>query len=237
MKNNYLIVLLIVIVVAFVLYIWKYPPQTDTKKGDVQPAKGQVDAETICMGQPEISAPTLRLDLINRMTKDYIEHQLKAIQNSGRMNDSDVDARTMWLDLKTLKRFLYYIEYHATVQNDVPITRLGIRSYYASYPIEDDWDDYDPDLMDGTDDIVPREYEKRHSLIFIPTIERGGKVYDFDPRNIDTYEHTLDQVYDHLERNSKPIMVLFGDRTTSQNHGSLFPPDPPGGEGVTFPQL
>jgi len=61
---------------------------------------------------------------------------------------------------------------------------------------------------------LPKDYEKLHTLIAIPTAEINGQNQDFDPSNTSTYDGT------------KPSGT--GMSIMAENHGRMTPPDPCG---------
>ncbi|WP_299443858.1 hypothetical protein [uncultured Aquimarina sp.] len=241
MKNRYLI-LLILTLVAFAIYVWNYPPYEFENSIDPNVKNGSTTPETVvnppqqneavCMDYLSVEPPTMHVKLIDEMTKLYKNQIGRGIKPN--------DAQAIWFDFETLKRFLYYIEYYSE-KHDIPLTDLGVRAYYANYPSMRKWDTYRRDL-----NMVPKNYEKKHTLILIPTIKRNNIDYDFNPKDRQSYYTPLNRIYSFMNEamiipnpfsqpSSLRVLGLSNDRTTSRNHGSLFPPDPSTDKGVSFP--
>jgi len=254
MKNRYLI-LLILTLLAFMIYVWKYPPlesryvkggedqvEKIITKDTIKPVK---PTEAVCMDYLSVEPPMMQIDLINQMTRHYKNQTLRQVNRTGHfLNSGKSDARAIWFDFETLKRFLYYIEHYAT-DNNVSVDNLGIRAYYANYPVSN-WNSYEPDLVDSDgNEVVSSKYAGMHTLILIPTIRRNNVDYDFNPKDHQSYGTSLNEIYRSYSMAkfipssfSQPpfrVLGLSNDRTTSRNHGSLFPPDPSNARGVSFP--
>lgn len=216
----------------------------------------------ICSNYTEIS--TLEVGLIHAMTKKYKENQLLTINDNLNnntnpyFNDPQIkadrlgDARTIWFDLETLKAFVYQIEMNAQTQEKEPIpsTDLGIRIYYASYPDTIYWGrPYNDLTMEDGSHVLPENYQRRHTVIMIPTIFRDGHNVDFDPLNPFTFTKPLSSSAIYSPLSSTQMLALTGiNKNTSnqigtqnqegqnqegQNHGGIYPP-PPGGIGLEF---
>ncbi len=240
--------------IVFGIYVYFNPPYNkSTEKVKVQSndlvnnEEKKSKIKKICINYPLSEMPKMELGLIHKMTNDYkryISNSNGLINRFGSVKKND--ARAIWFDFKTLQKFLYFVEYYAEIQN-TPIEDLGIRAYYANYPSKRHWNNY-KDLSDGENE-VPKKYEQMHTLIFIPTIKRGDFDFDFDPKNRKTYTRTIENVlgYDGVNRagffpafqesvfNDTTEVFALSTRTTSRNHGSLFPPDPISAKGVSFP--
>ncbi|PKV50788.1 hypothetical protein ATE84_2855 [Aquimarina sp. MAR_2010_214] len=216
MKNKYLVFIALTMIAceSMNIDVPDNPPETTS-----------TDSTKICFNDYDIKPSTLEIELINEMTKGYMNHQLKRINNSGR-NDNDCsypsmnDSQTIWFDFKSLKAFLYYIEQKAKESNSLIETdNLGIRIYYASYPDKGSWSDF-KDLSDSRIGMESVNYEKKHTLIFVPTIKDNGIDYDFNP--LDSSNSKLED----LDNAGISVMgFTAGGRTSSRNHGSLWPPD------------
>jgi len=201
--------------------------------------------ETICSNYTDIS--TLEVALIHAMTKKYKENQLSIINQSSKeenhyFSEPELpeepygDARAIWFDLETLKAFVYQIEMKAKTQGEIPVssTDLGIRIYYASYP-DANYGRYGySDLLseDGSN-ILPENYQKRHTLVMIPTIRRDGQNVDFDPLNATTFTKPLSSnPAKYSPGSSTQMLALTGiskstsTKTEAKNHGGLRPPPP-----------
>ena len=64
--------------------------------------------------------------------------------------------------------------------------KLGVRIYYAAYPDNSKMRDLAATQTDPNFSYNPA-YEKKHTLVMIPTIEKDGKNYDFNPLDPNSY--------------------------------------------------
>ncbi|WNM22994.1 hypothetical protein [Flavobacterium capsici] len=144
---------------------------------------------------------TLNMELVAEMIKNYRTRQLKSIEDSKTWPMA-FDAHSVWFSLDELKDFITEIETEIASHPEKPVGNLGLRIYYAAYPTEEDWN---PDL-----DTVPKDYEKLHTVIALPTNEIDGENFDFDPSDVNTYDGT------------KPTGT--GIAIMAENHGFLTPP-------------
>jgi hypothetical protein len=149
----------------------------------------------------------LPLKLIKNLVDNYKTRQLRSIENS---EDCPMafDATAALFSLEKLKDFIATIEKEVAKHPERPVSKIGIRFYYAAYPENSDWEDEDYEALG----MVNPEYAKLHTLVAIPSIEIEGVSYDFDPSNINTYG------------GQKPSGT--GVAIMAENHGLLFPPGP-----------
>jgi hypothetical protein len=182
---------------------------------------------TICSNYTNIS--TLEVKLVHAMTNKYKDGQLSEINDGtiSRFTTIDSDSRAVWLDLETLKAFVYHIESKAKDHPTKPAQSkdLGIRIYYASYP--DAPQSYDD--LNGVRGsyILPVNYHDRHSIVMIPTIRRGVEEVDFNPLDNDTYYDAFNPAF-YAPGSPTPILALSSipgtGSTGALNHGNLYPP-------------
>ncbi|WP_299113967.1 hypothetical protein [uncultured Winogradskyella sp.] len=180
------------------------------------------NSTSICMNYSSQPMSDLDVGLVHKMTNGYEDNQLTAISRS-----MPKDSRAMWLDLETIKAYIYHLEINAK-KNNIPSTDLGLRFYYASYP----------EKMASYSDLagLPNTFERRHTLIAVSTIRKKGIDLDFDPTNPDTYNTGIIGMEEYLDP-AKKIPVIgashSGSRSTQrigvQNHGNLYPPFGPAG--------
>ncbi|TPN87774.1 hypothetical protein [Aquimarina algicola] len=217
--------LLIVVTFAFAAYIYKYPPK--------KPSLSQ-NKQNICMDYSHEPAPTLKVNLIHEMTNGYRQNQLDFIKRV--ITD---DAHSIWFDLETLKKFIYHIEF-SSKKNNVSSKDLGVRIYYSRYPEIETWEKKYPDLSFFLRNALTKSYQKRHTLIMIPTIHRDKIDIDFNPDDIRTYTQSMRNIEDYLSSNDEsfiPALTITkasknssSSSPISQNHGSLIPPANGSGE-------
>lgn len=190
--------------------------------------------DNICSNYSTLS--TLEVKLIHEMISGYKLNQLTAINNNAASIGIPLpsgDARAIWFDLETLKAFIYQIELKASKnQPSIPDTELGIRIYYANYPYYQNWNNYPDLLAPGGSNVLPQNYEKRHTLVMIPTIRIDGLDVDFNPIDPLTYsENPLPTNSNYSAQSTTRAVALTGTSSSSQNHGSLIPPGNPGQNG------
>ncbi|MGC4041190.1 MAG: hypothetical protein QM710_10490 [Flavobacterium sp.] len=177
------------------------------------------DDESICLKYGKEPMGTLETKLIQNMVSNYRNNQLRAINSNV---DSINDAHSISFDLVTLKKFIYHIENESRkIRKTITDEQLGVRMYYAAYPDNSAWNDYN-DLSN-----VDRNYEHLHTLILIPTIESNGKKIDFNPLDEATFENGITRQDVQLKsanfRTSQANRDIIGI-TGATNHGSLIPP-------------
>lgn len=202
------------------------------------PVAPEPNVKRVCMDYDAQNMSTLDADLIHVMTQGYKNNQLDYIQSkSGTIAPSD--AKAIWFDLETLKRYLYHIEKKSQkVDGTITDKKLGVRFYYATYPSKDTIEKYGfKDLMDGSGNLLFSNYEGLHTLVMIPTITIGDKILDFNPLDDSTFKEGFSEKSNYAYRPGQNIpnnqtAALSGTRDMSgQNHGTLYPPGPTLGMG------
>ncbi len=160
-------------------------------------------------------ANTLKFRLVDEMAKKYRTVQLASIHNAP-VNPVQNDAHSLWVSLDVLKAFIADIEREVASNTQNQVGNLGVRFYYAAYPGNKVWNDagYE-DLNNLLGDTLTSQYEKRHTLVAIPTFEKSGFHQDFNPADPATYTGTAPAA-------SSSIMAM--------NHGSMIPPKQSFGE-------
>ena len=205
------------------------------------PGTSTYSDKTICSNYSDGVISKMPYGLINEMVGDYVNLQLKEINRSSIMDSRD--ARAIWFDLESLKKFIYHIE-HTTksIDSDIDTKDLGIRIYYATYPTEDKWDDYGKHLAPFRFGSKTKLYGKKHTLIMIPTIKREEVDLDFNPEDKYTYTSGYKGVdekikFKYYAVDSKVKVSSFTaepDYVSAKNHGGLFPPFSE--SDLTFPE-
>lgn len=208
MEKKHLTLIIVVLIIAFGAYTFYYPPikkDSDSTSSNAKPS-------------------TLRFSLIQEMTNNYRQTQLKAIENA-RENAVPNDANSILFDLDTLKKFINDIE--STVKHNQPdaTNKLAIRMYYAAYPSNTRWSEpgYE-NLKNLLSNDITKLYERKHTLILLPVIKNTRGIYaDFNPLDISTYEG--------FKRNAKKQMSFMmvkdekeDPEVMSLNHGQIIPP-------------
>jgi len=178
------------------------------------------DSGALCLDYKNSEESKLEVALIHKMTELY--------QN----NSEDADAKAVWFDLETLKKFTYHLEM-AAKKNNVASQDLGVRIYYGRYPNRGTWNNTSTgyrDLSDFPSNPKTNQYEMLHTVVMVPTIKKDSVNHDFDPLNINTYTNGLTPAYNpSFPGEYKPrmqMLVLSPTSTTrgAQNHGELYPP-------------
>ncbi|CAD7802679.1 hypothetical protein CHRY9390_00963 [Chryseobacterium aquaeductus] len=142
---------------------------------------------------------TIPTEVIQSMVDNYRSNQLACINETLQIDD----AHSIWFDMVTLKKFISDIEIEAhQVDPHVSEEDLGIRLYYAAYP-------------ETTEEPVPEDYARRHTLIMVPTKKQDDLNYDFNPFESDCETDT---------ETALALAAGIGREALAQNHGILVPP-------------
>lgn len=212
------------------------------KKKDITEVPDKDRSTTICADYSTQPPAVLTTDLIKSMVTKYDATQLDNIQNAA-SNAVPNDARAIWFDLETLKKFLYQVEHgvntnYAQSQNK----KIGIRIYYAAYPKNNDMRTFSTSQSDPNFTYNPA-YENKHTLVMIPTIAGAdGANYDFNPLDVNTYNGfvNMDPKNKYAFVNNTYSTLSLGPAaendttsgtgtspsgTSARNHGTLTPPD------------
>ena len=197
--------------------------------------KDEISKNQICNDYSTVDMNTLSTGVVHEIVNGYKHRQLSYI---NARDLSMTDSKAIWFDLETIKKFIYHVEVNSqSLDNTISSADLGLRFYYASYP--DVIDPLDPELGD----LYNMGYDKRHTLVAIPTKRIGAEEVDFNPLDIATYAAGLKGTtgYEHTDgfdtynfRNPKKVAVLGPAteavidgpplRTGAQNHGQMYPP-------------
>jgi len=206
---------------------------------------GQYKLSEVCTSSSLSEVSTLEVKLVDKMTKGYINNQLKRINNSNKRdysNSSTIktsklykkrysnsqmnDAQAIWFDFKALKDFLYHIENYANNNSKLQVDNLGIRIYYTSYPSSiASWDEFE-DLKE-----VPKEYKNKHTLIFVPTIREGSTNQDLFVFK-ESYINSINNVSPENDSSNSDIIIVDPNANngtvagSDSNTGGLTQGDP-----------
>lgn len=122
----------------------------------------------------------------NTMADLYYAHHYpdynKRIGEYAGVDGQDLDARSVWFSLETLKQFLWEIESKSATCTGCEKLNLGVRIYYGEYAV--------PDIQKGDDPTqFPFTHKKMHSVFMVPTYakkDNGGTLrdYDFNPNQL-----------------------------------------------------
>ena len=222
MEKKFLIVVIVVLVAAFGLYVFKYPP---IKRDRDTHAKQMV---TLKSGGKDEGPSKLSMNLIEEMVQNYRNTQLLSIEDAPK-NSVKNDAHSILFDLDTLKKFIFDIEKGVNIVEPNANPKLAIRMYYAAYPLNSKWSEpaY-KNLQNLLGDQITKLYERKHTLIMIPVIKNNKGIFaDFNPYDKNTYQG--------FPKRSKVGMQTLRNYTDTAeipglNHGQLIPPKSADGE-------
>ena len=200
--------------------------------------------EDLCVDYSSKEMNTLSAGVVHEIVNGYRDRQRRYIKSA---DPATIGTEAIWFDLETIKKFIYHLEVNSkSFDNSISSADLGLRFYYASYPAL--IAPQDPELGD----LSGKGYEKRHTLVAIPTKRIGNEDIDFNPLDFDTYTLGLKATgkYDRTEtddsfnfRNTREVTALgpameessskdLQPTTGAQNHGNLYPPL--GNSGLAF---
>lgn len=231
MTNQFSRLALLVLAIAFAVYVYFFPPLRPKPIIPIEP-----EGNKICMDFDTLKPSTLASGLIYNMVQNYQQNQLQAIQTHTSKQVPN-DAHAIWFELDTIKKFIYHIE-KAVKSNGVSASKIGLRFYYASYPPNSTWTTQYPDLQGFLRDSLTIQYGQKHTLVILPTIKQGDVIYDFNPSDKSTYDKGMPE-YDRkmftkqvfaLTTTAKSATVSSTSATDARNHGVLFPPGNTTGE-------
>ncbi len=149
------------------------------------------------------------------------------------INGNVPDAKSVWFNLDTLKKFIYKIEQAMCQCPEKP--SLGIRIYFGEYP--------SPTAMstDGYFSNINPQMAYRHTLFMVPTYSANNADNDFDPWHLGgncTQPQTICQWFGGPDSsffaNTAMLALSPDDSQGSKNHGNLCPPLCPTGSSC-FP--
>lgn len=248
MKDKILSAIVAVLAFSFGTYVYNFPPIKDvvTKPGTKIPRNPPINENDICNDYSSEKKSKLTNGLVHDMVQMYRKNQLANIQ--GFTTNAIVnDAQSIWFDLDTIKKFIYHFEHDIKQNATYANNKKGIRIYYAAYP-EDirSWKTKNEyrDIAFMSDDPTKSQYEKKHTLVMIPTLQNSqGEIYDinlFEPSTFATGIVRKNNVNDAnvMKAAFRPLAVYsmmagpnstaqratVADRVAARNHGTLTPP-------------
>lgn len=237
---------LIIAVLFIALAISLFYNMSGEKASAVQPSND------VCFDFNTYQPSTLTNGLVYDMVNKYRNNQLRSIEGST-TSPMAQDARCIWFDLDTIKKFIYHVEKGVQKNATTTNNKLGLRIYYAAYPDKSLWastPEY-KDLRVFLNNPVTEQYEKMHTLVMIPTLQLADSVpHDFNPLDPSTYKNGLTAYYPAKNQEMpasvrvKRTSALIGSsapanatastpaaRIAARNHGTLYPPGNPNGLG------
>lgn len=224
MEKKSLIVIIGLLVVAFGVYAYLYPPTANNGTAEGQSTLASSKFADLKDSEP-LHPSKLSTSLVREMIDNYRQTQLKSI--GGAVSN---DASSILFDLDTLKKFINDIE-RGVKQNQPSVeNKLGIRIYYAAYPLKSKWGQAGYKHLKGLlGDQITQLYERKHTLIMLPAIRNAKGIYaDFNPIDLKTYsgfKKKLNNVQGLMRQSSDTTEIL------ALNHGQLIPPASNEGEG------
>lgn len=241
MQKNHLTFIIALLAVSFGAYVYFYPPvkkeKTVTDK-EVPPIANCVD----CVEETEGQTFTHFSEVVKNYRekiwddvnlKNFGQTTVGVLKTPLTTMYPNTDARTIWFDMDTIKRFFCTIEKY-NKQLTTPGKSLGVRFFYAVYGSND------PDV----------NKQNRHTLFMVPTYKAAdGSNVDFDPRetfyqqstNGEFYAKQFQNInlsYTNIYRQSSPIplikplaLILGPNNITSRasivNNGEICPTNCP----------
>lgn len=212
MEKKYSFVVIGILIVAFGIYAYNYPP-----------VKTETEAKYVSLsGKAESKPSMLRMSLIEEMVANYRKNQLLSIENAPK-DAVKSDSHSILFDLDTLKKFISDIERGVKEVDPSSTPKLAIRMYYAAYPLKEKWSERGYENLGGlVNNEIPKLYERKHTIIMIPVIKTEKGIFsDFNPFDKNTYNG-------FPKRTSKAMSLLRNPSDTTEipalNHGELIPP-------------
>ena len=212
----------------------------DEKKKNITAAdntKGEVNHDSLpckaCGDYSNLSAfqglpVNLLLDMTDRYRKNISIPTSLIFKGTNQQ-----DAHSVWLDLDSLKRFIWEIESRscAVKCKESSNVKLGLRIYYGRYPGTGTNAGTNTDLS-----VLSEEYENRHTVFMVPTYSfNGNEPADYNAFDtFDIKKCTYPEIFA-----GDTVLVLSGGltgRQTAHNHGGLCPPLCPSVAATRFGQ-
>ena len=140
------------------------------------------------------------------------------------------DARWAWFSLNQLKNMIQEMETNVLNGSKLGSPELGIRFYFIEYP------DSVAFKSNSYFAKIPATYQKRHSLLLVPTYKNGEKNEDFDfrggfdangqPKTFMTSMREKLGGKDGIKKSQGPTVGVSVDagETSADNRGGMGPP-------------
>ncbi len=238
MEKRHLILIIALLALSFGAYIYFNPPGNSS---DVVTGDRTADTNDICMNYNNQLPTELPASLVREMIIKYQQNQLQSI-TANSLIPIPADAHSIWFDLDTLKKFIYEIEMNVQNKATSPGSKLGLRIYYAAYPLISKWSQPGYEALQGfLTNPTTMLYEKMHTVVMMPTIQSNNLYVDFNPADATSYGGFKSMGVDNPLSDStftRKILALMGTASGSsnaievRNHGQLIPPGDPAGEGL-----
>jgi hypothetical protein len=160
-------------------------------------------------------------EVVRVLMTNYRDNRWKKIKIDDQYGE---DSRSVWFSTNQLKRLMYEME--STMLANKNTAELGIRFYFTEYPDSVSFNKY------SYFDDIPKMYQKRHSLLMIPTYNDGKKNIDFDFKAAfkgGRPQTFAESMREKLGVGSKKIRSQVGGSeglglTSADNRGGLRPP-------------
>jgi hypothetical protein len=248
MKSKLLTIAFLVLAIAFGTYVYHFPPKI------TEPVAPMPNENSTCTDYSTSQKSKLTSGLVFDMVQMYRNNQLMNIQDLNARKVINEDAYSIWFDLDTLKKFIYHFEKDINQNKTYAKNKKGIRIYYAAYPEKiEEWKTIPEykDIAFMADDPFKKSYEKKHTLVMIPTLQsKEGKIYDINLFEPNTFVNGISKK-EYTNRNGsmlnifrpKPLYSLLPassarvarpnpeEEIAARNHGTLVPPDSKAGSG------
>lgn len=220
MEKKHLTIIIILLIIAFGLYAYRYPPSRSENLTRIN----SLDEKTI---KEDKSTHMVSVRVIREMIENYRQIQLKSIGSGG--NPVLNDANSILFDVDTLKMFIRDMESATNERRPDVKNKLGIRLYYAAYPLKEKWSEPGYQYLKWLlGDEITELYERKHTLIMIPALQNEKGIYvDFNPFDLKSYQGFKRRV------TNGQYLLQDGEEeeVPALNHGQLIPPASTEGQG------
>jgi len=211
------------------------------KKESAAGATGETGTHTVANTGPDVNEELYGLlddSLAVLMSEAYRDDNRKS-RITG--SNGELDARSIWFDLETIKLFIAKIEASVGGAKKCDSMKLGIRMYYAKYPEGEEFNRYAESLSQ-----LGRNIEGKHTIFMTPTYYDNDENIDFNFEEVGDnpckpipYSKLLKMTNRSRKgglfvgrKRPATIDPSSGEIPNTVNHGGLMPPPASGG---TFP--
>ena len=147
-------------------------------KGCSQPQNNEDSKETKDISQR--SDADIVLNYSDTVFKSLTIDQAIEMKKSFLMANKESDnTQSVVFTLNSIKNLVWYIEHHANqTKLNINPDSLGVTVYFAQYPSKAMLDKLGYDMSENN----KKAYANKNTVFFVPTIKRGGKLVEFDPK-------------------------------------------------------
>lgn len=136
------------------------------------------------------------------------------------------DTESIYYTLDELKNLVWYIEYHAkaTKLKDIDAKDLGVNVHFGKYPSAKELQGFPLEQKEIED------YAGKQTVFFVPTIIRGEKRFEFDPKKnhqeiADGKSNDIKPLSEHYKNDIATFKTIdYKDGSPVMDMGRLQPP-------------